>query len=65
MSPRGFADSQRPLDWIRSRISPSDPAGPHGVRASVTGIAPYGARPSRIRSAPITPAYPTSITVRP
>jgi hypothetical protein len=48
---------------MRSRISPSLAAGPQGLPAS-TGIAPYGARPSMIRSAPITPAYPTSITVR-
>ena len=27
MSPSGFADSQRPLNWIRSRISPSESAG--------------------------------------
>ena len=51
-----FADSQRPFVWMRSRISPSASAGPHGFRSSSTGKWPYGASPWTIRSAPITPA---------
>ena len=44
-------------------MRPSDRGGAQ-ARPPSTGIVPYGARPSRIRSAPITPAYPTSMTVR-
>src|SRR5918996_972528 len=62
VSPRSFEDSQRPFVWIRSRISPSRSAGPHGSRSSCTGKFPYGASPLTMRCAPITPAYPTSIT---
>ena len=40
VSPRGFADSQRPFVWIRSRISPASSAGPHGFRLSSTGMFP-------------------------
>ena len=56
VSPRAFADSQRPFAWMRSRIPPSEFSRPHGFRSSVTGIVPYGTSPSRILSAPITPA---------
>ena len=49
--------------WIRSRISPEASAGPHAFRSSSIGMWPYGASPCAIRSAPITPAKPTSITL--
>ena len=62
--PRGFDASQRPLVWIRSRISPSASAMPHGCRSSCTGMWPYGISPFAIRFAPTTPAKPTSITLR-
>src|SRR5256714_2334098 len=59
----GLADSQRPFVWMRLRISPLASAAPHGFRLSSTGKWLYGALPSwTIRSAPIGPAYPTSIT---
>src|SRR5215218_7247187 len=62
VSPRSFADSQRPFVWIRSRTSPSASAGPHFGRSPSTGKCLYGLSPWLMRSAPITPAYPTSIT---
>ena len=46
-----------------SRIAPSESAGPQ-ARPAVSGMWPYGAWRSRIRSAPTTPAKPTSITPR-
>ena len=55
MSPRSFADSQRPLVWMRSRVSPSESEGPHGFRDPYFGMCPYGISPCTIRSAPITP----------
>ena len=64
MSPRGFAASQRPLVWIRSRISPSASAVPQAFRFPSSGMCPYGISPWTIRSAPTTPAKPTSITLR-
>ena len=64
MSPRSLADSQRPFVWIRSRISPLESAFPQGFRESSIGMWPYGDCPLEIRSAPITPEYPTSITLR-
>ena len=64
MSPRGFEASQRPLVWIRSRISPSASAVPHGFRFPCSGMCPYGISPFAIRWAPTTPANPTSITLR-
>ena len=42
MSPRGFEASQRPLVWIRSRISPSASAVPHGFWLSWIGHVPVG-----------------------
>jgi len=63
VSPRSFADSQRPFVWMRSRISPSWFAGPQAFRSSSIGMCPYGIWWSwTIRSAPTTPAKPTSIT---
>ena len=56
VSPCGFADSQRPLVWIRSRISPSASAGPQALSEPSIGKWPYGDWPALIRSAPITPA---------
>ena len=64
MSPRGLEASQRPFVWIRSRISPSASAGPHGFWLSWIGMCPYGISPFAIRCAPTTPAKPTSITLR-
>jgi len=55
VSPRGFAVSQRPFVWMRSRTSPLESAGPHVGRLSSTGKCPYGDWPCMIRSAPITP----------
>ena len=55
VSPRGFADSQRPFVWMRSRVSPFASAGPHAFRSSSTGMWPYGHSPFTIRCAPITP----------
>ena len=62
MSPNGLAASQRPFVWIRLRISPSASAGPQAFRFPSIGMCPYGISPWTIRSAPITPARPTSIT---
>ena len=45
VSPCGFADSQRPFVWMRSRISPAASAGPHAFRSPSTGKLPYGACP--------------------
>ncbi len=45
-------------------MNPSASASPHGSRSPVRGMFPYGASPSRMRSAPTTPASPTSITPR-
>ena len=59
-----MAASQRPFVWIRSRMKPSVSGGPHGSSSPRCGMFPYGACPSRIRSAPTTPARPTSITPR-
>ena len=42
MSPRSFEDSHRPFVWIRSRISPSESAGPQAFSESCTGMCPYG-----------------------
>src|SRR4051812_1964771 len=47
---------------MRSRTSPELSAGPHLGRGSSRGKFPYGLWPVAIRSAPITPEYPTSIT---
>jgi hypothetical protein len=55
VSPCGFADSQRPFVWIRSRISPESSAGPHAFRLSSMGKCPQGASPWTMRSAPTTP----------
>ena len=64
VSPFGFADSQRPFVWIRSRTSPSRSASAPGQfgREPSTGKWPYGDWPLTMRCAPIGPAYPTSIT---
>ena len=35
VSPCGFADSQRPFVWMRSRISPAASAGPHAFRLAL------------------------------
>ena len=35
VSPCGFADSQRPFVWMRSRISPEASAGPHGLQVAL------------------------------
>ena len=43
VSPLGFADSQRPFVWIRSRISPAASAGPHAFRLPSIGKFPHGA----------------------
>ena len=64
VSPVSLAVSQRPFVWTRSATSPSASAGPHFSRSSRTGMCPYGACPFTIRLAPMTPAYPTSITPR-
>ena len=45
VSPCGFADSQRPFVWMRSRISPELSAGPHAWRLPSTGKLPHGAWP--------------------
>ena len=55
VSPCGFADSQRPFVWMRSRISPEASAGPHAFRLPSIGKLPHGASPFTMRSAPITP----------
>ena len=62
VSPSASAASQRPFVWIRSRISPVASAGPHAGRSPSIGKLPYGLWPWAIRSAPITPERPTSIT---
>ena len=62
MSPSGFAVSHLPFVWMRSRTSPSLSAGPHFGCVSSTGKCPYGLWPCTIRSAPMIPEYPTSIT---
>ena len=54
--PAGKDDSQRPLSWIQSRIEPSASGFPQDRLVPCTGMFPYGARPSRILSPPITPA---------
>jgi hypothetical protein len=63
VSPRSLDDSHRPFVCTRLRISPSASAGPQAGRSSCTGKFPYGDWPFAIRCAPITPAYPTSMTL--
>src|SRR5215471_14287944 len=68
VSPSGFALSQRPFVWIQLRISPEASAGPQALSAFPFGVVfstgklPHGAVPLTIRSAPMTPEYPTSMT---
>ena len=50
--------SQRPFVWMWSRIAPSRVGGAARRGRRSSGMWPYGAWPSRIRSAPITPARP-------